>query len=296
MTGAAPAARLGLPGEEGAQKALWTRCFEDGADLLDYFYDHCCESGDVVTVGAGDRTRAMAVLLSVPLRLPDGRTVEAGYFYAFCTRPEDRGRGLGALVLDKAHETLKARGCACITTVPANEYSRRYFARHGFSDFFRVRQCGIDTSALPPARPGDAAEPVGPAAYASLREACLAGTLYSVYSDALLGFQHWLAETSGGGLYRILLDGAAGCAAVGCEGEGRAAVRELLLPDGAALRGLSALAKRLPARRWQVRTPAFQPGLPGADTIPFAMIQWYDPVLARAYADWQGGHFGLGFD
>ena len=64
-----------------------------------------------------------------------------------------------------------------------------------------------------------------------------------------------------------------------------------LLPQAVAQ-----LARRLRARRYHVRTPAFWTGLVCSYIQPFGMIKWYDPDKEANWLRDPLAYMGLGFD
>ncbi len=285
--------RPALPEELPQQMALWRRVFSDSQEFLDYFYSKCCTPRDVVVLAEKGEVRAMTAILPMTVCLPDRERASAGYIYAFCTRPEDRSRGMGGAVLDYADRYLKERGADCVVLVPAEKSLYEYFGSHGYRKCFI--KCIREVAQYEISRIGedDRAEKVGPEEYGVLRERLLTGRFHISYGQPLLSLQNWISEASGGGLFRLEVSGAEGCAAIEKSRSDYAEIKELLLPPRALSQGLAALAAAVPASRYQVRTPAFDDG---ENAQPFGMMKWYREDLHRIWNGEQTGYLGFGFD
>ena len=85
---------------------------------------------------------------------------------------------------------------------------------------------------LQPAAEGDRAEPVEPGEYNAIRRRLLEGAPAVDYPEELIRYQQGMGRLSGGGLYRLSVDGAEGCAAAEYTDGESVLFKELLLsPD-----------------------------------------------------------------
>ena len=110
--------------EIGAAKSLWTDTFGDETAFQEEFYRLCAFEGPLVLVEDG----ALCSMLALPelaLVLADGRRLRAGYVYALATRPDRRGQGFAAMLIETAAGQARDRGFDCLLTVPASSSSRR---------------------------------------------------------------------------------------------------------------------------------------------------------------------------
>lgn len=95
------------------------------------------------------------------------------------------------------------------------------------------------------------------------------------YPEELIRYQQGMGRLSGGGLYRLSVDGGEGCAAAEYTDGESVLFKELLLSPDKMGRGLAALERVLPGARCYVRTPALWDGMKGSYLQPFGMIKWY---------------------
>ena len=82
--------RPGRPEEVPAQKALWKAAFGDEDRYIDWFYECCGASADVLEVVEEGRLASMLALLPQTLTLPGGGTASGWYIYALATDPGAR--------------------------------------------------------------------------------------------------------------------------------------------------------------------------------------------------------------
>lgn len=267
--------------EVEAARSLWTDTFGDEAAFQEEFYRLCAPEGPLVLTEDGV-LRSMLALPQMPLILADGRRLRAGYIYALATRPDRRGQGYAAMLMETAAGLARSRGFDCLLTVPAQPSLFDFFAGCGFqADFY----CKEETAA-PAAAP---AVPAAPADYAALREKLLAGTTHTAYTANQLTFQAGLCPCPGSGLYRLELAHGPGCAAVE-NWPSAPVVKELLCAPEDTEQGGAACAA-LCGRPARVRCPA------GAeDGRPFAAVRWLEGTPASIRNTVLDGWLGLAFD
>ena len=265
-----------------AARSLWTETFGDNAAFQEEFYRLCAPEGPLVLAEDG----ALCSMLALPelaLVLADGRRLRAGYVYALATRPDRRGRGFAAMLMETAAGLARGRGLDCLLTVPARPSLFRFLAGCGFRpDFY----CGEETAA-PETAPAVPAVPAAPEDYSALREELLAGTAHTAYTAGQLAFQRFLCPEPGSGLYRLELDRGPGCAAVENWPVGPVVKELLCAPEDAAQAAAACAA--LCGRPVRARFPA-------ADGQPFAAVRWMEgtPPSIRNMA--LNGWLGLAFD
>ena len=205
--------RPGRPEEVPAQKALWKAAFGDEGRYIDWFYECCGASADVLEVVEEGRLASMLALLPQTLTLPGGGTASGWYIYALATDPGARSKGYGRQLLRFVDGYLAERGADCVTTVPAEPSLFKFFGTVGFAPCFSTRKLELLKSMLQPAAEGDRAEPVEPGEYNAIRRRLLEGAPAVDYPEELIRYQQGMGRLSGGGLYRLSVDGAEGCAA-----------------------------------------------------------------------------------
>ena len=265
--------------ETEAATALWTDVFGDEAAFQEEFYRLCAPEGPLVLTEDG----ALCSMLALPelaLELADGRRLRAGYIYALATRPDRRGQGFAAMLIETAAGLAVRWGFDCLLTVPARPPLFGFFAGCGFRAGFLYRQEVF-------APDGVQAKPVSPEDYAVLRESLLAGTAHTTYTPNQLTFQAGLCPHPGSGLYRLELAHGPGCAAVESWPDAPV-VKELLCAPEDVKQG-GAVCAALCGSPVQAR-------FPGLDGQPFGAIRWLEgtpPSIRDLELD---GWLGLAFD
>ena len=288
--------RPSRPGEIPAQKALWKTAFGDEDRLIDWFYDCCMPEEDMLLLLEDGRLASMLALLPVSLSLPGGVEASGRYVYALATDPSMRGKGYGRQLLHYVDGFLSSRGSDCVTVVPAEPSLHKFFATVAFCPAFSTRKLELLKSMLQPAAEGDRAEPVEPGEYNAIRRRLLEGAPAVDYPEELIRYQQGMGRLSGGGLYRLSVDGAEGCAAAEYTDGESVLFKELLLSPDKMGRGLAALERVLPGARCYVRTPALWDGMKGSYLQPFGMIKWYSAEKRALWGEGTHGYMGLGFD
>lgn len=278
------------------QKALWKVAFGDDEAYIDLFYRTCAKPEDIMILTEDGVLRSMLALLPLDLELPDGEKLSSAYVYALATDPNARKQGYGRALLRYSELYLRERNVDCITVVPAEAGLFKFFETVDFTDCFSNRKLELLESMIPSAPAGSCLEEVDAAAYGALRERLLSGTFHTRYGEGLLAFQEGVSRLSGAGLYRVVIDGREGCAAVEYTGDSSLAVKELLVAPTLMENAVSLIKEKLQADRYFIRTPALWDGLPGSYIQPFAMIKWLKEDLRQAWIEERAGYFGLGFD
>ena len=268
-------------GEADAAAALWMEVFGDDPAFQREFYRLCAPAGPLVLTEDGE-LRSMLALPELALVLADGRRLRAGYVYALATRPDCRGQGWAAMLLETAAGLARGRGLDCLLTVPAHPELFRFFAQSGFQPGFYVREAEAPPAPAP-------MEKIPPEEYAALRESLLAGRAHTVYNNRPRCFQRGLCPHPASGLYRLELPRGPGCAAVEDWPE-RPVVKELLCARSDTEQGAGACAA-LCGRPVRARTPA-GPG----EGEPFGAARWLEGTPASIQDLALDGWLGLAFD
>ena len=139
-------------------------------------------------------------------------------------------------------------------------------------------------------------EVISPSEYNEIRESFLMRTFHMTYSDHMIQFQQIGSHLSGGDLYKIVVDGEVGCAAIEYVQQRRLLVKELILSPEKMAKAVEIIASQMEASRYHIRTPAFWDGLPGSYLQAFGMIKWYDHGLKNKWFSRQDAYLGLAFD
>ncbi|MBR4474622.1 MAG: GNAT family N-acetyltransferase [Oscillospiraceae bacterium] len=195
MSTAEPICREVRREDREALVSLWTRVFEDPAELAADFLDLLPEMGTGVLVEEAGRLLGAAYLLDgFTLLSPGEEAKRCGYLYAVAVEEQARGKGLGARLSRAAADLGRTRGAEFICTLPAEESLYPWYASV-LSLHYVNRRILYSSPATPPAKPLSAEE------YGRRREELLAGRSHVRLSPAALRFQHTLCRCYGGGFY-----------------------------------------------------------------------------------------------
>ena len=128
-----------------ALQALWQHCFGDPPAYTKLYFAHLWQPEQVFIAAEGPEVQAMAIWF--PLQV-SGRP--AAYFYAVCTDPAYRGRGISRRLLAYAEASLRTRGVAQFLLVPGDAGLFRFYAAQGYTCCGTIGQAQLGQPA-----PGD---------------------------------------------------------------------------------------------------------------------------------------------
>lgn len=256
---------------------LWQQCFGDSAEATDLYFNRAWRPGRVAAAMEEDTPIAMAAWF--PLQWIGQR---GAYLYAVCTAPDRRGQGVCHSLLAWLETRLAEKGAAFAVLRPGEETLFHFYETMGYETQLFSREITLA------AGPADGTlAPMTPRLYNNRRRELLPpGQLE--FSVDFCAYQAAIGAATGGGLYRIMLPHAAGCAAVERYGN-TLAVKELLLDQPEALPQAGALLlNKLGAESGWARSAPTR-SEPGA---PFGMVKKLRPDFcppSRSY-------LGLAFD
>jgi len=270
--------RSSLPGDEQGLKHLWQTAFGDSPKEIDAFFSALYHPGDAVVWVESEVIASAAYLLDAgTLTLPDGRRLTAAYTYALATLPAFRGRGLGSAVVRAGIARSFELGFDCNVIRPTEAALFPYYARLGYTSVFSIVQGDVCRSASFSFSSNDYVMSTDFSTYLRLR-APLLPAASTDYPPEYLRFAALSYEASGGGLYRLEIDGQSASAAVSRCGD-TLFVPEIL-PASLAERGAALLIERLAAASAVFRTA---PGSASLPTRPFVLVAQpparYSPVF-----------------
>ena len=250
-----------------ALKALWQTVFGDPPEVVDLYFRLVYVPGAAAVAERDGRVCGAFHLMEGAMLHREGGAAKCAYLYALAALPEVRGRGLGAQLTRYASELASARGARFSVLRPANaRLDRWYRASCGAIPVFPRR--AVAAQGCQPAE--GRCVPVTPTEYAALRESLLAGTPHVSFPVSHLALQSEFSALSGGGLVRLEVDGAAGCAVAERSPEGLL-LRELLLPRGDIQKALHLLMNTFHADAARAHLPPFWPA-PASEPAPGLLL------------------------
>lgn len=288
--------RCSKPSELERLKEIWKLAFGDEDAYIDRFFEYYYKPENVMTLHAdGVLTSAIHSFEMDCIKMADGSSFSAGVTYALGTDPKYLGNDFGMKCMDAALQLQEQLGRDCSIQVPANDtLFDQYHRRIGYCDAFYVREARIPADNIGKAH--GLLSPVGAAEYGSLRERALEGLTHVVFDRLGLSYQHQLCEDADGGLYRIELDGALGCATVEQLPDDIIFVKELLIAEEKLKNALALIAEAYPGREYIVRTPSDRGGSLNGAVRRFAMIKFFGERAGQSFPQELNAYFGLAYD
>ncbi len=177
-----------------ALTVLWQTCFGDSEADIRRFWEAAFDKIQVYHVREGKKSLAMLCVLPTQLVDECGGSRSCGYFYAVCTAPEARGKGLCAKLMQYAEKNC---GFACAALVPAEESLFEFYQKLGYQTTFYHKKYSVS------AEKGAKITKASPEVYRSIRE-------LQLYGD-FISYEEWLLPLAGE-LYRIETDEGVFCA------------------------------------------------------------------------------------
>ena len=219
------------PGDRAALTALWRQVFGDPEAVVAAFFDALPQMGiGAVAEAEGRPVGAAYVLDALAVVDAGGQARRCGYLYAVAVDPEHRHQGLGAKLSREAAALSLSRGTEFICTLPAEPSLYAWYEEIlGLGCALHRKQHAVT------ARPVWPAERLCPGDYLARREALLSGVPHLRPEAAVMDFAGQFYALFGGGLYAC----GGGLCAVYVD-DGRALIRELIAPAGAAAADVAA--------------------------------------------------------
>ncbi len=273
-------------------------CFGDSPEAVRQFMTLRFRPEDCFVWEEQGRPLAVAHAFPMTLALAKEKRVLGVYVYAVATHPDARGRGLSTRLMEYLWERVVSRGVRAALLVPAEKSLFDFYRKRGYSTVSHVREETRESADCAGGELLPELTPLSPQRYLSLREELLAGKPHVVWDPEQIMFQQAMAGEKGG-LYAFRQQKREiGCCAVEVW-EGRAYVKELLMPPDRLEAGTEALAAR-----WRgyhpmaLRMPAFEEANgsekeAGWFQRPFAMARTDTPELLEEI---QGSYLGLALD
>ena len=132
--------RPSRPEDLGELKQIWNASFPGDEAFADWFLQNAYTPENALVWEEGGAACAMLHLVPMRCRM-HGREVKAAYVYAVATRPEFRGKGVAAALLQQAEALERARGTDMLMLVPQSAALFEYYRRQGFREaLFRARR------------------------------------------------------------------------------------------------------------------------------------------------------------
>ena len=272
--------RTASPADVPRLKELWKTCFGDSDGYIDHFFQTAYVPHQALVLEAEGVVASMLLTFPQTVVTPEGQTASAWYVYAFCTAPDQQGKGYGRALLAWTETQALAAGCAAVLVVPGEESLFAFYQGLGYTDALEHREVTWTRQQLPVTQPH--LSPISPQAYARERAQWLAGLGRIDPTLPALTYQKALCRCTGGDLFRL----ADGIAAVEVW-EDTAEVKELLCADLSA--GAGAIAAALGTAHVHLYLP---PVLDLGQKKPFALVKWLKSPIPLG----DMGYFAFAFD
>ncbi len=126
---------------------LWKDCFGEHREAIDYFLANVFSPEHCLVQVVKERVVAMVHMLPADI-ISEAGTVQAHYIYAAATDSAFRSQGLMGQLLNEAFSYGESRGDVCSFLLPSEPSLYDYYARYGYTPYFRTRFAEISTAEL----------------------------------------------------------------------------------------------------------------------------------------------------
>ena len=266
-----------------AMMRLWQDTFGDSDAFVRLFFTRVYRPQNALTLRRDGRLAAMLHIVPYALRIGH-RTLPTAYICGVSTRPEARGQGLMTALMHRALRTMRRRGFALTTLIPAEPWLFDVYARSGYVHPIQTCDERIATADLPLAPPDVRVAPCTDArfyaAFDRFQRHRPCAILHTARDFDTIRLD---CESDGGRVLLALADGRpAGFLFEAPEEGGVVRVKELLAEDADAETALlRAAATRHGATQLRLRRPP-QPGCPSQ---PYGLAARLDDRLSAADID-----------
>ncbi len=120
--------RLAMDQETSQIRDLWAYCFDDSPEFIDFFFHFCYQPENTLVTVEGNRVCSCLQMLPYRMQLR-GRPVDVSYIVGVATRPEYRGRGHAARLLQYADTILRKRNIHCSILLP---FQYDFYQKYGW--------------------------------------------------------------------------------------------------------------------------------------------------------------------
>lgn len=139
--------RFATNGDINSIISLWNEAFSDLEENIRVFIDDRFVPQNTLVYEENGTVVSMLFLLEGNLVIK-GKSYPSYYLYAACTAESSRGRGIMAMLLEKAKEITAHRNRYFICLKPAEKSLFDYYGRYGYKTIFSSKIIYIDSSEL----------------------------------------------------------------------------------------------------------------------------------------------------
>jgi len=260
-------------------RRMWQTCFDESKEYTEFVFSNLLHSSQML-VHTGEDGRPAAMLNWKLLRFTTPRaTVTGAYIFGVATLPEYRRRGLSRTLMSKLHTILQERGVSLACLIPAEVSLFNLYRGQGFETVFFYRRLNVAANDIPKSS-GGVLSVAKLEEMEKTRNAFFAGSsLFGAWDKRHLRYTGLECRFYSGEALRFSGRGGTGYAVCYPKKDGGILVKELCAAHNDLPALLAALHTRFGAAAYDLRLPADFPPYPGdstVETLPLAMVKWYD--------------------
>ncbi|MDD4345504.1 MAG: GNAT family N-acetyltransferase [Desulfitobacteriaceae bacterium] len=290
--------RLAQKGETDRQKFLWSLCFGDSSNFIDFYYANRYREDETALLLLDGEILAMLTMLPVRLEAA-GRSYDSVMLYAIATHPEYRNMGYAGLLIDFAHRYLHKNGIVYTLLVPAGKQLFKFYQRMGYRKGFYIREAILTGEKIDSwnivETCGRIISAVSAEEYNLRRNNLLGVKPYVSYNNLDITYQKKLSQISGADIYGLEFREVYGCAVAERINPDKVIIKELLVNDEYIATAVKKISCLLPAKEYILRLPVFLGRQLESTICPLGMIRANDEIEPEIVLK-DDGYLGLAFD
>ncbi|MDD2211364.1 MAG: GNAT family N-acetyltransferase [Desulfitobacteriaceae bacterium] len=290
--------RLAQKGETDRQKFLWSLCFGDSSNFIDFYYANRYREDETALLLLDGEILAMLTMLPVRLEAA-GRSYDSVMLYAIATHPEYRNMGYAGLLIDFAHRYLHKNGIVYTFLVPAGKQLFKFYQRMGYRKGFYIREAILTGEKIDSwnivETCGRIISAVSAEEYNLRRNNLLGVKPYVSYNNLDITYQKKLSQISGADIYGLEFREVYGCAVAERINPDKVIIKELLVNDEYIATAVKKISCLLPAKEYILRLPVFLGRQLESTICPLGMIRANDEIEPEIVLK-DDGYLGLAFD
>lgn len=124
-------------------KELWQTVFGDSDDVLEYFFNHTIDTGNIYAFKKDGKIVSAFYLIDSSV-IENNVNYSAKYLFAAATLPDYRKQGIMSEMIKITAEILRKRGIDLLLLYPADDKLYEYYTKLGFITKFNERYYSID--------------------------------------------------------------------------------------------------------------------------------------------------------
>lgn len=111
---------------------LWQTVFHDTDEFVNLYFNRVYKSENTLVIEKEGRLVSMLQMIPYEMKV-DETTLSCAYICGVCTHPSEQGKGYMKALMKQAMDTMRERGFAVTTLIPAEPWLFDFYKRFGYA-------------------------------------------------------------------------------------------------------------------------------------------------------------------